>query len=192
MDTVSPEQRSRMMAGIRGRDTKPEVVVRKLLFARGFRYRKNCTDLPGKPDIKLSKYHVVILVHGCFWHGHACRYYRIPKSNAEFWSVKIDRNRQRDAHDVVALRDALWRVCIVWECVTRSIGFRSSPSFVVDKLACWIVGTEPFLELYDHDAMNTVSGANGQERYATGINTDADVFVAERSASYGASRIDRT
>jgi DNA mismatch endonuclease, patch repair protein len=176
-----------MMAGIRSRDTKPELLVRKALFARGFRYRNNCTDLPGKPDLKLTKYKAVIFVHGCFWHGHACRYYRTPKSNAEFWAGKIDRNRQRDAVDITTLHEAGWRVCVVWECLTRSSAFKNSPSAVLDMLAGWIVGTEPFLELYDHDAMNAVSGARGQGSFTTGCNTDADVFVAERSASYRAN-----
>jgi len=146
------------MAGIHGRDTKPELLVRKALFARGFRYRKNCTDLPGKPDIKLARYHAVVFVHGCFWHGHDCRYYRTPKSNAEFWSGKIDRNRQRDAHDIITLREAGWRVCIVWECITRSSAFKVSTSAVVDTLADWILGTEAFLELYDTEAICKVSG----------------------------------
>ncbi|MGD9938596.1 MAG: very short patch repair endonuclease, partial [Clostridia bacterium] len=78
MDTVSPQLRSRMMAGIRGKDTQPERLVRSALFARGFRYRKNCRDLPGRPDLKLTRYRAVILIHGCFWHGHDCRYFRLP------------------------------------------------------------------------------------------------------------------
>lgn len=180
------------MAGIRSRDTRPEVLVRKALFARGFRYRKNCRDLPGKPDIKLSKYRAVILVHGCFWHGHACRYYRTPKSNAEFWSGKIDHNRQRDAHDVKALHQAGWRVCIVWECVTRSSAFRNSRSTVAGILASWIIGSEPFLELYDNEAMRKVPDNTGQEIYPTGLNTDAEIFVAERSTSYETQDPDRT
>jgi DNA mismatch endonuclease (patch repair protein) len=113
MDTVSGETRSRMMAAIHGTDTKPERLVRWALFARGFRYRKNCRDLPGRPDIKLTRYRAIIFVHGCFWHGHNCRNFRLPGSNKEFWVAKITRNRERDMHDVTALLGSGWRVCIV-------------------------------------------------------------------------------
>jgi len=184
MDKVSPQTRSRMMAGIHGRETKPERMVRAALFTRGFRYRKNCPDLPGKPDIKLTKYHVVILVHGCFWHGHDCRYYRVPASNSEFWSRKVDANRMRDARDIIALRATGWRVCVVWECVTRSIAFRDSRSNIIDLLSAWIKGNEPFLELFDREAMLMGSGTIKHEICTSGMNSDIDRFVAERSDQY--------
>ena len=173
-----------MMAGIRGADTKPELAVRKALFARGFRYRKNCRDLPGKPDIKLSKYHAVVFVNGCFWHGHACRYYRAPGSNAEFWTEKIERNRRRDAHDVAALRDLGWRVCVVWECVTRSAAYKNSIATIIDLLAEWIAGDEPFLEVYDQEAIQPSAGIERLNMSAHGMNADADRFVAERTEPY--------
>ena len=110
------------MAGIHGTDTKPERLVRAALFAAGFRYRKNCGDLPGQPDIKLTRYRVVILVHGCFWHGHACRYFRLPGCNSEFWAKKIGLNRERDARDIIALTGTGWRVCVVWECAIHESG----------------------------------------------------------------------
>jgi len=172
------------MAGIRGRDTKPEVLVRKALFARGFRYRKNCGELPGKPDIKLSKYRAVVLVHGCFWHGHACRYYRVPKSNTGFWVHKINTNRIRDAHDILALLDAGWRVCVVWECVTRGAAFKDSTPEIIDLLSNWITGSEPFLELYDQKAMQKSLGTDFQGVNPLGVNTNIDLFVAERNATY--------
>jgi DNA mismatch endonuclease (patch repair protein) len=181
MDKVSPQTRSRMMAGIRGRETKPERIVRTALFARGFRYRKNCPDLPGKPDIKLTKYHAVILVHGCFWHGHNCRYYRVPASNSEFWARKVDANRIRDARDITALRVAGWRVCIVWECVTRNTAFKDYRLTIIDTLAGWITGNEPFLELYDQEAMLKDSGTSRHEIYTMGINSEIDRFAAEHS-----------
>lgn len=175
-----------MMAGIHGSETKPERIIRKALFGRGFRYRKNCPDLPGKPDIKLTKYNAVIFIHGCFWHGHDCRYYKAPGSNSEFWSNKIERNRGRDAHDIAALRDLGWRVCVVWECVTRSPAFKSSSATIIDMLSEWITGGDPFLELYDPDAVQSSLEIAGQGMGTPGMNTDADRFVAERSASYEA------
>ncbi len=184
MDKVSPQTRSRMMAGIRGKETKPERIVRTSLFAHGFRYRKNCIDLPGKPDIKLTKYHAVILVHGCFWHGHDCRYFRVPTSNSEFWSSKVDANRIRDARDIVALRAAGWRVCVVWECVTRSNAFKDSGTTFIDTLVGWIKGDEPFLELFDQEAMLKVAGRSKYGNYILGTNSDIDRFVAERTSSY--------
>ena len=100
-DSMTIEQRHNNMAAIRGKDTKPEILVRKFLWARGFRYRLNHPRLPGKPDIVLRKYRTCILVNGCFWHGHeGCKYYVVPKSNTEFWMEKIRRNRERD-HEVL-------------------------------------------------------------------------------------------
>ena len=97
-DRLTIEQRHNNMAAIRGRDTKPEILVRKFLWSRGFRYRLNHPRLPGKPDIVLRKYRTCILVNGCFWHGHeGCKYYVVPKSNTGFWMEKIRRNRERDA-----------------------------------------------------------------------------------------------
>jgi DNA mismatch endonuclease (patch repair protein) len=106
-----------MMSGIRGRDTKPEVIVRKYLHAHGLRYRIAPKNLPGKPDIVLPKYRTVVFVHGCFWHRHpGCRYTAVPTSNAEFWKDKFDANVKRDALAQKTLRAAGWRVCIIWEC----------------------------------------------------------------------------
>lgn len=108
------------MSRIHGRDTKPEVIVRKYLFAKGLRYRKNDKRFPGHPDIVFPKYKTVIFVHGCFWHGHeGCRYFRIPSSNVEFWEVKIRRNRERDKKDAAELEKLGWKVITVWECRIR-------------------------------------------------------------------------
>ncbi len=115
-DVVDPATRSRMMSGIRGKNTKPELLIRKALHARGFRYRLHC-DLPGKPDICLPKYRAVIFVHGCFWHGHDCRHGAVAsKTNAAFWSAKIAANRERDARKRRELEARGWHVEIVWEC----------------------------------------------------------------------------
>ncbi len=115
MDIWSKKKRSAVMAKIRSRDTKPEWIVRRYLFSRGYRYRKNVKGLPGTPDIVLRKYGIIIFIHGCFWHGHEVDGH-IPHSNSDFWQKKIERNRQRDARDKEALERMGWRVMTVWEC----------------------------------------------------------------------------
>ncbi len=117
MDKLTKEQRHRCMASIRSRDTKPEVLVRKFLFGRGFRYRLNHRRLPGHPDLVLRKYRTVIFVNGCFWHGHeGCKYFRLPKTNVEFWDNKIRRNQQRDIEEQRVLAKMGWHCITVWEC----------------------------------------------------------------------------
>lgn len=117
MDKLTKEQRHRCMASIRGKDTKPEILVRRFLFSRGFRYRLNHPRLPGHPDIVLRKYRTVIFVNGCFWHGHeGCKYYVVPKSNTEFWTAKIERNRTRDKEVQHKLAAMGWHCITVWEC----------------------------------------------------------------------------
>ena len=117
MDKLTKEQRHRCMASIRGKDTKPELLVRRFLFSRGFRYRLNHPRLPGRPDIVLRKYRTVIFVNGCFWHGHeGCKHYVVPKSNTEFWTAKIERNRARDIDEQHELAAMGWHCITVWEC----------------------------------------------------------------------------
>lgn len=125
------------MAAIRGRDTKPELIIRKGLHARGFRFRLHGRDLPGRPDLIFPKYRVLIWVHGCFWHGHDCPMFHWPKSREEFWLAKIGRNRERDAETWAAAREAGWRCGIVWECALKGRG-RLPPGQVIDSLACWL------------------------------------------------------
>lgn len=118
---MTPEQRSRCMAAIKGKDTKPEMIVRKYLFSRGLRFRVQVKKLPGTPDIVLPKYKIVVFVNGCFWHGHeGCKYFRLPKSNVEFWREKIERNIERDKESMKALFDLGWKVIRVWECELRN------------------------------------------------------------------------
>lgn len=108
------------MANIPGKDTKPEETVRKYLFSKGFRYRKNVSDLPGKPDIVLPKYNTVIFVNGCFWHAHeGCKWFVPPKTNTEFWERKFNYNRTRDKNNADKLLAMGWRVLVVWECEIR-------------------------------------------------------------------------
>ena len=116
-DVHSPEKRSYNMSRIHCKDTKPEELVRKYLFSQGFRYRKNDARLPGKPDIVLPKYKTVIFVNGCFWHGHeGCKYFRMPKTNTEFWERKISRNKERDREEQKKLARMGWHCITVWEC----------------------------------------------------------------------------
>ena len=119
MDTLDKAQRSSRMSLIRGRDTKPEIVVRRVLHRLGYRYRLHCRDLPGRPDIVFRKIRKVIFVHGCFWHRHGdpnCRLARLPKSRLDFWEPKFAANTERDAKNQKALKDAGWTVLLVWEC----------------------------------------------------------------------------
>jgi DNA mismatch endonuclease (patch repair protein) len=110
-----------MMSLIRGRDTKPETLVRSGLWARGFRFRLHAKDLPGRPDLVLPKWRTVIFVNGCFWHAHAhCSYFRMPKSRSQFWQQKLKANRRRDAAAAMRLVDEGWKVITVWECALRA------------------------------------------------------------------------
>ena len=115
-DNHTPEIRRMNMSRIKGKDTKPEEYVRKYLFSKGFRYRKNVKDMPGKPDIVLPKYRTVVFVNGCFWHMHDCKYFVWPKSNEEYWRPKIQRNRERDLENQRKLKESGWTVFTVWEC----------------------------------------------------------------------------
>ena len=122
MDIVDSVTRSRMMAGIKGKNTKPEMKLRSLLHAAGYRFRLHRKDLPGSPDIVLPMYKAVIFVHGCFWHRHhGCKYCTMPASNELFWENKLRANEDRDAANQAALNSEGWRVYIVWECAVRSM-----------------------------------------------------------------------
>ena len=115
-DNHSKEIRSKNMSHIRSKNTKPEEVVRKYLFSKGLRYRKNVQSLPGCPDIVLKKYKTVVFVNGCFWHHHNCNRFKWPSSNQEYWIPKINGNEKRDKRNQVLLSDMGWKVVIVWEC----------------------------------------------------------------------------
>lgn len=129
------------MSGIRGADTKPEMLVRRLLFARGFRYRLHAKNLPGRPDIVLPRWRAAVFVHGCFWHRHDCHLFRLPGTRTEFWKTKIDANATRDARNRLALREGGWRVATVWECALKG-RTRREPGEVGDWLAGWIRGED--------------------------------------------------
>ena len=142
MDVVSISTRSRMMAGIKGKNTKPEMLIRRSLHRRGLRYRLHNTNLPGTPDLTCTKFRAVLFIHGCFWHGHDCKLFRWPSTREEFWRKKIGGNRVRDARQIALLLSKGWRVCIVWECAIR--GASVDVNHVCDSVVSWIrdIGTE--------------------------------------------------
>ena len=138
VDRLTAEERSRLMSRIRGKDTKPEMAVRRLVHGMGFRYRLHRRDLPGSPDLVLPRHRKVILVHGCFWHSHpGCRAGRVPASNTGYWEPKLRRNAERDAASEEALRLAGWAVLVVWECQTRKA------ADLGDKLGAFLNGAAP-------------------------------------------------
>lgn len=144
-DIVDSATRSRMMSGIRGRNTKPEILVRSLLHRRGFRFRLHVRDLPGKPDIVLPRYHAVVFVHGCFWHGHDCPLFRWPGTRPDFWREKIGRNQTNDSRTREALLASGWRVAIIWECALRGAG--KNIEGTAQSLEDWLRGDAPLIEV---------------------------------------------
>jgi DNA mismatch endonuclease (patch repair protein) len=137
-DIVDEETRSRMMAGIRGKNTRPELVLRRALHKRGFRYRLHVASLPGKPDMVFPGQHAVIQVNGCFWHCHECHLFKWPSSRVEFWRTKILRNREKDAEASIELVRAGWRVLTVWECAFKGPTRRKEED-VISDVATWLV-----------------------------------------------------
>lgn len=137
-DVVSSAVRSRMMSGIRGKDTKPEIVLRRGMHRRGFRFRLHGSHLPGKPDLIFPKYRAVLFAHGCFWHGHECRLFKWPKSREEFWRQKISGNKLRDEANVQRLRESGWRVLTVWECALKGPA-RIGAEVAIERAVNWLV-----------------------------------------------------
>lgn len=137
-DIVSSRKRSEMMAGIKGKNTRPEIHIRRLLHNRGFRFVLGGKKLPGKPDLVMPKHRVAIFVHGCFWHGHHnCDLFRIPKSREEFWTTKIGGNIARDRKNLGLLTEQGWRICIVWECAIKGRGKLVEEKFA-ESISNWI------------------------------------------------------
>lgn len=145
-DIVTPEKRSKMMAGIRGKNTKPELILRKALFRRGLRYRLHSKDLQGKPDLVFPRFRAVIFVHGCFWHQHNCPLFRLPTTRQDFWKAKLDGNVARNMRQRQSLIETGWRVCVVWECSLRGRA-RISPETVAEQCHYWLKSTEDSLEI---------------------------------------------
>lgn len=168
MDIWNKKKRSAVMAKIRSKDTKPEWIVRRYLFSRGYRYRKNVKGLPGTPDIVLRKYGIVIFVHGCFWHGHEVDGH-IPRSNSEFWRKKIERNKQRDEQDKLKLEQLGWRVMTVWECQLKPAVRRQTLLEIEYHI------NHTYLEKFRLKAVRT---------YETREDDEAPGMVAEGEAGY--------
>lgn len=133
-DNHTKEERSRNMSHIRSSNTKPEEKVRKYLFSRGFRYRKNVRKLPGCPDIVLSRYRTVIFVNGCFWHKHDCPRFVWPSSHEDYWIPKITRNVERDASNHQALEEQGWKVIVVWECELKKKLFEETMEHMIEEI----------------------------------------------------------
>lgn len=140
-DSVTPEVRSRMMSGIRGTGTQPELAVRSALHSLGFRFRLYRKDLPGKPDLVLPKHKAVIFVHGCFWHGHKCHLFKWPNTRSEFWKEKIMSNIERDRKQRLALTVEGWRVATIWECALKG-RMRLPIKAVAEQCARWLRSNE--------------------------------------------------
>lgn len=136
-DVHNPERRSKNMRAIRSKNTTPELLIRKLLFSLGFRFRLHVKSLPATPDIVLPKYRTAIFVHGCFWHGHDCYFFKLPKTRRDFWQAKIDANRQRDRRGQDMLILARWRVVTVWECALKG-RLKQDPSVLAEQLSSLI------------------------------------------------------
>lgn len=134
------------MAGIKGKNTSPEMYVRKALHARGFRFRIHTAYLPGKPDLVFPKYKAAIFVHGCFWHGHNCKYFKIPKTRTEFWAAKIEGNRERDRKQIKQLNGNGWRVLVLWECAIRRARTEKTNA-VTDSIARWLLSSAQLMEI---------------------------------------------
>jgi DNA mismatch endonuclease, patch repair protein len=145
-DIVDRATRSRMMSGIRARNTKPEVRIRSLLHRAGFRFRIHVSDLPGKPDVVLPRFRAIIMIHGCFWHWHGCHLFKLPSTRQDFWETKIRRNRDNDRRVESALHDAGWRVATIWECAMKGPG-RLDDADLQQQIASWLQSRSELLEI---------------------------------------------
>ena len=144
-DIVDPETRSRLMAGIRCKNTKPELIVRKYLHKFGFRFRLHNKNLPGCPDIILKKHRAIILVHGCFWHQHECHLFKWPVTRASFWRSKIEHNKKNDKKFIQQLLYSDWRVCVIWECALK--GTRKNVPGTMGLVINWLHSSRRYVEI---------------------------------------------
>lgn len=140
VDSFDTVKRSEIMRRVRGKDTYPEKVLRKILFALGFRYRLHVKNLPGTPDLVLARYRSAIFINGCFWHWHGCRRSRMPTNNVEYWRTKIDRNRTRDRNNYVSLLANGWRVLVIWECSLKKYSTDDAGRLAAE----WLKGESTF------------------------------------------------
>ncbi|MHB8267469.1 very short patch repair endonuclease [Bradyrhizobium sp.] len=143
-DIVDKPTRSRMMSGIQGKDTAPELILRKAMHGRGFRFRLHAAELPGKPDLVFPRYRAVVLAHGCFWHRHKdCAFATTPSSNTGFWEDKFAKTVLRDQRNIEYLKQAGWRIAVVWECNLKG----KTKEKIADKLAKWLKSKVPYIEI---------------------------------------------
>lgn len=140
MDTVDAVTRSRIMASVHGKDTTPEMVVRKSLHRLGFRYRLHCKDLPGSPDLVFPRYRAVIFIHGCFWHRHGCRMTTTPSTRRAFWEEKFRANEERDRRGIALLHEQGWRILVIWECWLKR-GSKYNHTTLMNMVSQWIQGS---------------------------------------------------
>ena len=176
-DVVDQATRSKMMSGIRGKNTKPELIIRSGLHRRGFRFRLHDKSLPGKPDLVFRQYKAIILIHGCFWHGHDCHLFKWPSTRPEFWKEKIQGNRERDErHNAEYARNG-WRVLTIWECALKG-KFRLDQDEVLGRAALW---------LRSATSSQTICGLDSPGDTQVEL---ADRQVAEPNSSYSSSSIE--
>ncbi len=150
-DIVDLATRSRMMAGIRAKNTRPEILIRRSLHSHGLRYKLHDKSLPGRPDLVFPKYRAVIFVHGCFWHGHDCDRFRLPKTRVEFWGQKILKNRARDLAVKNALEHDGWRIAVIWECSLKKTA-RHLDEKQITQIKEWLVSDRPSFEINSRTA----------------------------------------
>ena len=146
VDIVTPDVRSRMMSGIRSRDTRPELILRHGLHRAGFRYRLSPKGIPGRPDLVFPMYRAVMFANGCFWHGHDCTLFKWPSTRREFWRQKITANKVRDADVQSRLFAAGWRVLTVWECAFKG-PLRAKPGDVIKQCSTWLGSSQISMEI---------------------------------------------
>lgn len=162
-DVVDKVTRSRMMSGIRSKNTKPEKLIRSALHRLGFRFRLHQASLAGKPDLVFRKYNAVIFIHGCFWHGHGCPLFKLPSSNIFFWRNKIERNRARDIEALDALKVAGWRVMVIWECALKGKTQVANLPSTIDNVSSWL--------LRSNTSFQEISGEQGHGTKSPGRHT---------------------
>lgn len=172
-DTMTIQQRHECMSHIRSKDTSPEVIVRKELFHRGFRFRKNVRTLPGTPDIALPRYRSVIFINGCFWHGHKdCRHYAVPKSNVQFWTDKIKRNQERDLLNIQRLESLEWNVITIWECQLAKSALTSTMNTLENEIRSNESKWEAYRNRRRHDRQFAIEQARRRKELATIVEAE--------------------
>jgi DNA mismatch endonuclease (patch repair protein) len=175
VDVLTPEQRRLNMSRIRGRDTKPEMIIRRGLHACGLRYRLHERDLPGRPDLVFPKFRAAVFVHGCFWHSHGCGLSKLPATRQDFWKKKLDSNAARDRAAINALCSLGWRVLVVWECALRGprrMHLDDAVQCATRYIKC---GSEPYAELKAATKRPTVDALHALGIRALAVSPDTPV-----------------